>query len=841
MEKDLANPKHPLHKFPTGNKFTLETETKRRNIDIRQQLLDFHKQHYAASQMTLTILGRESLGDLEKMINDLFQSVPNTPDVANPAVKYWGIIPPYLPQAQNGKVLEAVPIGQLRSLSVSWPLWIKSEDEKQTLEHNKPAVVLSHLLGHESKDSLRHFLAEQGLANTVGAFIAADNSDLETFEIAVDLTEKGLDRREDVLKAIFAAVDLLQEQILQTGLPGYIQLEIAQLSKLNFMFSERSEAMDYVSSLASSMQKYRLPKEYITGNAIFNGCADTVLQSYVQQLTPENARITIVAPDLVKRRGQDSFPFKIAPYYNTKYRLIDLPQNQKDSVFNTKSNMEPYNQAFALPRPNPFIPMINELSLLTAPPSEKGSDEYRRRIQAPPTMIRQDERAVIWHHTDDIFGQPRIYCLFSLALPMTKYEPPFIMTAKLFALLFQDLESDFLYEARLAGRDFSVDFTSRGMQIVLGGFSDKQQLFRFAQEALQRLASFNPSNRLEAFERVKDQLRRELQDWKTEQPYEHATYYTSLATETLQFPIPALQAALEDVTAEKVGAMLKDNLLDQSHIVSLCAGNLDKNTAEQLTALVEKCIPFKDTLQLAERAGRKIALLPVKNKGSLIRKPEPNANDDNSCATLTLQIDGRVPSQYIPSELLAEILEQPYYTSLRTKQQLGYLVFSGARGREGTKQIVFTVQSSLLGGSELAARIEKFIQNEGRAVIAALTLETLQPFIDSLVAKKLEPPERLTQLAGRMWGEIVLAQQQDPTRPFFIRAVQDGEALKKITPEQLLQFFDENVSVGGNQRRAIVTEVTSQKRSLEEKLLGDAGYEMIKGEEVDFLKTLPLV
>ena len=39
----------------------------------------------------------------------------------------------------------------------------------------------------------------------------------------------------------------------------------------------------------------------------------------------------------------------------------------------------------------------------------------------------------------------------------------------------------------------------------------------------------------------------------------------------------------------------------------------------------------------------------------------------------------RDPNEYVLLEVLAELVEQPFYNSLRTQQQLGYIVYSGIK------------------------------------------------------------------------------------------------------------------------------------------------------------------
>jgi len=54
--------------------------------------------------------------------------------------------------------------------------------------------------------------------------------------------------------------------------------------------------------------------------------------------------------------------------------------------------------------------------------------------------------------------------------------------------------------------------------------------------------------------------------------------------------------------------------------------------------------------------------------------------------------------------VLSAILEQPFYQDLRTKQQLGYIVFATYREDEGPRSLVFIVQVPPLSHFTLARR-----------------------------------------------------------------------------------------------------------------------------------------
>lgn len=58
LEKSSADPNHPFSKFGTGNKQTLDFIPKKKGINVRQKLLEFHENFYSANIMALCVLGK---------------------------------------------------------------------------------------------------------------------------------------------------------------------------------------------------------------------------------------------------------------------------------------------------------------------------------------------------------------------------------------------------------------------------------------------------------------------------------------------------------------------------------------------------------------------------------------------------------------------------------------------------------------------------------------------------------------------------------------------------------------------------------------------------------------
>ena len=70
VSKQALNPEHPGHRFTIGSLDTL-------NGNVKADLDRWFKDNYSADQMGLVVLGKESLDELQALVEPLFNQVPN--------------------------------------------------------------------------------------------------------------------------------------------------------------------------------------------------------------------------------------------------------------------------------------------------------------------------------------------------------------------------------------------------------------------------------------------------------------------------------------------------------------------------------------------------------------------------------------------------------------------------------------------------------------------------------------------------------------------------------------------------------------------------------------------
>lgn len=462
IEKSRVNSKHPFSKFFTGNKQTLLTDTKKKGLDLREELLKFSKEYYSSNQMTLAIIAPQSIDTLKTYISKGFGDIPNRN--GDKPEKKWQNVPPFLPgssviPAQGSKVL-MVPVQDLRQATLTFPIVYSSEEEKKQLMSYKPNFYVAHLLGHEGPLSLASYLKQKGWINGLAASDNESLSDFETFEVTVDLTNKGLDKVDDIVEAVFSYIQMLKTDTI----PDYTFDEVMGLVDLEWRFLTQTNPSNYATSLAQSMMKYE-PTYVIAGprRLALDGLqkdssprtsfpsnqerSETVQSTldFVSKLTPENMFMTVTSKSF---QGKTN---RVEKWYGTEYSVEDISLT---TLMKWKNCASAKSLGIGYPRPNIFIPTEAGLKIKnkikrSSPDQLRDFDELIKPV-TPPQPIRNDDRWKVYFKQDDRFGEPKAFLIFELLTSKVYSSAESAILAQLYQVAARDNLNEYAYDATLA-------------------------------------------------------------------------------------------------------------------------------------------------------------------------------------------------------------------------------------------------------------------------------------------------------------------------------------------------------------------------------------------------------
>lgn len=781
LEKHLSNPSHVYHKFGTGNLETLNVP------GIRDILIEFHDRYYSANLMKLVVYGRESLDELQGWVEELFSSVKNC-EVKRPE---WPGQPWNLNDSSRDVLIEARTLKEMRSMTVTWLI---SDQRSHYL--TKPEQYLTHLLGHEGSGSLFQALKVRGWLTSLSAGCDNDAHGYNFFQISIDLSPQGWESYEEVLKWIVRYVSLLR----MWGPNAEVFEECRQLASMAFKFREKGDPSTFTHQLAAWAHKFEDdPRFMLAGTFLIEQFDASCIDVLVKELTCDRMRVTRASSNGVF--SQSHVEILKEPWYGTEYQLTQLsPTLMQELRTIEQSTSDTFTGELFLPKRNVFIP-----ERFTVP----ISPGVETPLKAPKKLASPSSRMALWHKLDDTFEQPKSQLSLFFRTPLVSVTP---LKAQR-ALLFKDLlkHTLVLYDATLAGLHYDFVVLAEGFEVRLTGFSDK--LGVLLEECLKALTerSTLQFNEID-FEVVRDRQLRSLQNFPREAPYWHASYHlNSLLTD----PVNSIESRICALQAMNTQSELS-NFNDPNFFINeifpssvgridmLLHGSIEEPEALALASLVSKYFNnnpcdivesnTSDTINQSIPTNTSSSTM-IDWKQRIVKFDRPcdlyfvpptstGLDNPNSAVEVFFPI-GRLDKVRLRtlSALFVQIFNEPFFDTLRTTEQLGYLVTHGLREKGTLVGLRFLIQSER-NPLHLDARIEAFIADNVPRVLAAMTPEEFKLHCTAL---KADLTQKKKTLAGesKMHWEAILSGSNDFLRPWI-----DAEELDSLKLQDLTDFYN---------------------------------------------------
>jgi len=756
LEKTTSNLKHPYSKFGTGNLETLDTIPKSKGIEVRQELLKFHHKWYSANLMSLAVLGQESLDELEKLCVDLFSGVENR-NVEGPE---WKEHPFGEEQLQvKGYV---VPVKDIRKLNITFPM----PDTRHFYE-SQPERYISDLIGHEGPGSLLSELKNRGWVNSLMAGVSSGAKGFSFFVINVDLTEDGMLHTDDIVTLMFQYLNMLRE----LGPQKWVFDELKGLSTVAFRFKDKETPQGYVCGLAGRLQYYPI-EEVISGDYIFKEWKPELIQSLIDILTPDKIRIAVVGKTF------ESVADTAEKWYGTSYKLEKIAEEDLNKWKNAG-----LLDKFHLPPKNEFIP--EQLDLVP-----------REETSSLPVTLKTTKLSRVWYKQDEEFLLPKAILYIEIFSPLAYLDPLRCSQTCLLSSLFHDALNEYTYAACLAGLSYSLDNTKYGLQLKVKGYSDKLPIL--LKKLVDKLTNFTIDP--QRFKILKESYVRALQNFRAEQPYQHAAYFTNVLLAERAWTKMDLLNACEDLTVEALQSFIPF-LFSQLHLEFLIHGNVTKDQAIAMVETVEdgfvSHFATKPLLPCQLIRDREFQL----TNGCNFLYCTQNEVHPTHCVEVYLQCGLKEIRSNMLLELSTQILHEPCYNVLRTQEQLGYIVHSDIRRAHGVQGLRFIVQSEK-PPAYVDGRIEAFLHSM-QGTLKTMSSEEFERHKTTLALRRLEKPKHLSQRAQYYWSEITSGDY------FFDRDTVEVEEMHRITHDDLMGFMGDYVFHDASQRRKIAVHVCS--------------------------------
>ncbi|ESK89443.1 insulin-degrading enzyme [Moniliophthora roreri MCA 2997] len=747
--------------------------------ETRRRLVEWWEKEYCAGRMHLCVIGKDSLDHLSELVSTLFSPIPNHGLDPLPTISDH----PFGPN-EKGTLISVQTIMNLHVLEIFIPL----EPQANNWRH-KPANFLAHLIGHEGPGSLLSFLKAKGLVASLNSGPLELGRGFDVFVVVIELTQEGFRNYQSVILATFKHFNLLRSQL---SFDAYHQREIATLSSIWFRFIEKQRPDNYATYIAENMAK-PYPRELllvapsVTWN--WGGTAgEEKVKEYLQGFQIDNSRVVLMGKeqelDKVKQFNNTIEKWQEEPWYRTKYRVVHFPEE-----FIKCSNSTSTTPELFLPQPNQFIP--------------QNLNVDKKDITTPlcrPHLIYDTSLCQVWHKKDDHFWVPKAHVVIDICSPFANSTSQATLLTQLFTDLITDSLTEFSYDASLAGLSYSCTSHSKGVYIALQGYNDKMHvLVRQVLDKVKNLVVI--PDRLDI---MKEQTKKNLENFFLIQSHELADYYTFYLMSETAWTAEELLKELPSITVEEVqkhGLYL----LSQVHMNILVMGNVTQDQAVEIAELAENIVGnLKDGLQPSDLNEYALVLPPGSN--FVYSTDVGNPDQTNNAITYYTHI-GPVNDQHlhVVSSLLTQIMTEPTFNILRTKEQLGYIVSCGGILLPGStlKGIAIVIQSEKTPGY-LESRVDAFLDYM-KNMIEEMSEEAFTEQKAGLEKRWREDYKNLSEEANAYYWYI------DSGSWDFYRRENDAEKLKDVTKDEVMKCFMEYVHPSSQTRAKLSVHLHAKK------------------------------
>ncbi|RMZ82427.1 hypothetical protein DV737_g2137, partial [Chaetothyriales sp. CBS 132003] len=769
LAKSLSNPKHPYHHFSTGNLKTLKEEPEKRGVKIRDEFIKFYEKHYSANLMKLVVLGREPLDELEDWVVELFSDVENK----NLPEQRWDDKATLTPD-QLQKEIFAKPVMESRSLEITFP-W----QDEEPLYETQPSRYISHLIGHEGPGSILAYLKEKGLANSLSAGLHPICPGSAFFEIDISLTPEGLEKYRDVVKYVFQYISMMKEN----APVDWMYDEIRNMAEVDFRFRQKSPASRFTSQTSSVMQK-PLPRQWLlSGSSKLRKFDPKAIVNAMQFLREDNFRLMIVSQDYPGDWNEKE------RWYGTEYKVQTIPlEVQEDfrAALTASSSERPAD--LHLPHKNEFIPTRLDVEKLEVSQPAKV-----------PKLLRNDDLMRLWWKKDDAFWVPKANVYVLLRNALTYATPANYVKTVLFTALVKDALTTYSYDAEISGLVYGVAANMLGMDFVVHGYNDKMAVL--LEKILVTMRDLEV--REDRFDIIKERMTRKYKNWDYQQPYHQIGDFTRWLMNEKAWMTHQYAAELPHITVQDIRSFVPQ-LLAQTHIEILAHGNLYKDEAKKIGHLVESTLNPRALPAQQWQLRRNMILPPGSN--AVFKQTLKDPENVNHGLEYYLHI-GSVQDLALRGllQLFAQITEEPAFDQLRTKEQLGYVVWSGVRPAATTMGYRVLIQSER-DPDYLETRVNAFLLKV-RKDLESMSKEDFEGHKRSLIAKRLETLKNLDSETGRLWGYI------NGEYFNFYQVDHDVRQIRQISKQDLIAFFDRYVDPASPTRAKLAIHLEAQAKA----------------------------
>ncbi|MEQ9824544.1 MAG: insulinase family protein [Puniceicoccaceae bacterium] len=727
------NPEHPAHHFSTGNAETLA------GIQ-REEFIEFYNTYYSANQMALALVAPNPVSEMKEWVHAYFS------EIENKGLERVRFPEDFILPKDALRLIEIEPIQDLRELTLEFAM-------PSFLEQflSKSHSLISYQLGYEGEGSLLSALKEAGWATGLGSGFSLDTADYGSLSIQVSLTPAGLEHYRSVIEMIFSYIELMR----QSPYPTTLFSERQTMARLEELYGDKGEGANRAVALANNLRVHDIEiAERV--NYLWTEPDPEHYFALLDHIRPQTMMVSLTAKGLEVDQQE--------PIYGTPYRYTETPGSFFEGL-----QTPALQKGLRLPSPNPFVP------------------ESVKLLAERPVKLLDEPGLELYYSQDQTFQRPKVAIQFKIRHPEAFPTLEHAVLKDFYADVVRESLNELAYPARMAGLGYSIASGAEGLYLTLSGYSESAM--SLLNEILDAMLKVEVP--VERFEAIQDLTVRSLENFPKGDAWVIARdAKRELTTEVYFTPSQRLTVA-RDIELEDVQAFAKV-LFAQAHVESLIHGNVTAEEAVSAARLIQARLDYAP-LERSELFDNGALVLD----SGIIAERSLKLEVSNSAYWSEYGLGSDEPEVRAAALILNNFIAEPYYSEMRTQQQLGYIVSAFAGREEQQYFLYFVIQSGQYAADELQQRSEAFISTLP-AQFASLPSDAFERLREAAIALVEQKPKSIAEKAG---GFFEKAYELDLD---FDRTERSVRALREVTHAQVLERLTRALSPEHSTRRMVL-------------------------------------
>jgi len=704
-----------VNTFVTGSLNSLQKP------DLRDQMINFYKKYYTTDNISISIGSSKPIEHIQQIITNTFGHIPKSTESNN----HFSITKPFITENIH-KVFHLKSVSNIYEVSYLWEIPYQKE-----FILSKDFQILDMMINNKSDRSIYFHLKNKGYL--ISMFVETRYEGI--FILKLKLTKEG-----------FANLDWV-ESVLEKGIGQILNSDLETFAKyyqkvmeINFDCVNKFNSEDLCNLLAVNHHYHTTPdifKGSFTIDQIRTSAEYKDLFSSYIKPTPT---MKIISSQSI---GLDNLTYIKLPEYDAEY--AEIPNNINHiEIPESLCCFDPTNEYFDMK-----TQLVENLDLYDIPTLYDDRQWYGGCSKFGEPQVR----ILLQFNSNKLFNSARNHILTNISCSILNYMSTIILYKPL------ELCYSIVFEPKP---------TTSSINLKLTGLNDVTKLKLLVEDVSDFLTNTNI-----LFDKISktyiDNLivsfKESYQNVKYLNPWEYSSYLIKknhISTEyTSEDMIREISTLNFDTIKDYIG-----KLIEGSALTSFVYGDVESIQIKNLFG--EKFSKLFNNPSYS---------LPKINSLTDITINHPNSDEKSNCITLYYPVGKFIPKEFNLLGLAINILSQPFFDELRTKNQLGYLVRMGQTNVRDEHYIIQKIQSE-----KPIEIVEEKINTFNKNITKILESADFDKFMETLKAQLKESDYSLDEKFLRYYPEISLRQYLFNRNDILL------ENLDKVTKEDLIKF-----------------------------------------------------